>query len=188
VCPRQVEDPIPETPVLVFLDQAQGCVASLADSGDNIDRGRFFCSERDAITDRDDRIQHGALTAGERPGEGRCITHRLLAGNRISAVDEPQAVGLIRDFSDVRAVHGHQMKHPGSVLALGAGPARAENRPLPSEDLGLNNEIAERRMQRIRRRRGEGKGDGFFYLTISSTAHAPSTLTRPNPQWRPSAD
>src|SRR3989304_6145790 len=47
------------------------------------------------------------------------------------------------------------MKHPGSVLALGAGPARAENRPLPAEDLGLNKEIAERRMQRVRRRRGE---------------------------------
>jgi hypothetical protein len=50
------------------------------------------------------------------------------------------------------------MKHPGSVLSLGAGPARAENRPLPAEDLGLNKEIAERRMQRIRGRRGKGKG------------------------------
>ncbi len=79
----------------------------------------------------------------------------MRVGDRISAADEPQTVGLIRAFSNVRAVHGHQMKHPGSVLALGAGPARAENRPLPAEDLGLNKEIAERRMQCIRGRRGE---------------------------------
>ena len=79
----------------------------------------------------------------------------MRVGDRTATADEPQAVGLIRDFSDVRAVHGHQMKHPGGVLALGARPARAENRPLPAENLGLNKEIAERRMQRIRGRRGE---------------------------------
>jgi hypothetical protein len=55
-------------------------------------------------------------------------------------------------------VHGHQMKHPGRVLTEGAGPASAENRPLLADDLGLNKEVTERRMQGVRGRRGEGKG------------------------------
>ena len=36
------------------------------------------------------------------------------------------------------------------MLVEGAGPARAEDRVPVSDDLGLNKEIAERRMQRIR--------------------------------------
>ena len=63
VGPRQIEDAICETPILVFLDQAQARVAGLADAGDNIDRCRFFRIERDAITDGDNRIEHGALAA-----------------------------------------------------------------------------------------------------------------------------
>jgi hypothetical protein len=52
-------------------------------------------------------------------------------------------------------VDGHQVKHPGGVLAERARPASAEDRPLLADDLGLNKEIAERRMQRVRDRRGE---------------------------------
>jgi len=52
-------------------------------------------------------------------------------------------------------MHGHQVKHPWGGFAEGAGPASAENRPLLAEDLGLNKEIAEGRMQGVRGRRGE---------------------------------
>jgi hypothetical protein len=44
------------------------------------------------------------------------------------------------------------MQHPGRLLALGAGSSRAEDRSLPAMDLGLHEEIAERRMQRVRAR------------------------------------
>ena len=47
------------------------------------------------------------------------------------------------------------MKHPRRVLVEGARPASAENGLPFTNDLGLNKEIAERRMQRVRRRRGE---------------------------------
>ncbi len=76
-------------------------------------------------------------------------------GDRVFAADELHAVGLIGNFSDVGPMHGHQMKHPWRLLTLRAGPASAENRPLRAEDLGLNKEIAERRMQGVRGRRGE---------------------------------
>ena len=49
VRPRQVEDAIREMPVLVFPDQAQGCVAGFADAGDHVDRRRLFRIERDPI-------------------------------------------------------------------------------------------------------------------------------------------
>ena len=65
------------------------------------------------------------------------------------------AVRFIGDVSDLRPMHGHQMKHPGRLLVEGAGPARAEDRLLLADDLGLHEQIAERRMQRIRGRRCE---------------------------------
>ena len=40
--PRQLEDAIRETPILVFLDQAQGSVAGFADAGHHIDRCRLL--------------------------------------------------------------------------------------------------------------------------------------------------
>ncbi len=52
-------------------------------------------------------------------------------------------------------MHGHQVKHPGHGFAEGAGPAGAEDRLALGEDLRLNKEVAERRMQRVRGRRCE---------------------------------
>ena len=40
--PRQIEDAIREAPILVFLDQAQGGVAGLADARDDVDRCRLL--------------------------------------------------------------------------------------------------------------------------------------------------
>ena len=149
MCPRQIEDAIRKTPILVFLDQAQARIAGFADAGDNIDRCRFFRIERYPIPDGDNRIEHGALAARER----RWTAHRLRIGDGVSAADELHAVGLIGDFSDVRPMHGHQVKHPRRLLVQGAGPASAEDRLLLADDLGLNKEIAERRMQCVRGRR-----------------------------------
>jgi hypothetical protein len=52
-------------------------------------------------------------------------------------------------------MHGHEMKHPGCPLVYGAGTAVAEDRLPMVKDLGLNKEIAERRMQCVRGRRCE---------------------------------
>ena len=97
--PRQVEDAIRQTPILVFLDQAQARVAGFADAGDDIHRRRFFRIERDPVADRDNRIEHGPLAARER----RRTAHRLRIGDGVSPADEPHAVGLIGDLPDVRA-------------------------------------------------------------------------------------
>ena len=145
VGPCQIEDAIRETPVLVFLDQAQAGVAGVADAGDDVDGRRLFRIERDSIPDRDDRIEHRALAARERRG----TAHGLRIGDGVSAADELHAVRLIGDFSGVRAVHGHQVKHPWRLLVAGAGPASAKNRLALAEDLGLHKQIAERRMQGV---------------------------------------
>ena len=128
VCPGQIEDAIRETPILVFLDQAQGRIAGFADAGDHIDRCRLFRIERDPIADGDNRIEHRALAARERPG----IASPIACGSAtvLATADEPHAIGLVGNLADVRPVHGHQVKHPGRLLVAGAGPARAEDRPL----------------------------------------------------------
>ena len=47
-------------------------------------------------------------------------------------------------------MHGHQVEHPRRRLAGGAGPAGAEDRLPLTNDLGLDEEVPERRMQRVR--------------------------------------
>ena len=61
VGPRQIEDAVRETPILVLLDEAHANVAGFPDSGDDIDGCRLIGVERDPMPDRDDRIEHGAL-------------------------------------------------------------------------------------------------------------------------------
>ena len=50
------------------------------------------------------------------------------------------------------------MQHPGRLLVDGPGPASAKNRPPRPDDLGLNKQIAKRRMQCVR---GGGRQDHF---------------------------
>ena len=148
VGPGQFEDAVGEAPILVFLDQAQGRVAAVADAVDQVDVGRLLRLEGDPAADRHDRIQHRALAAGQRPG----IVHRLGRGDAAAAADEARAVGLVGKLADVGVVHGHQVKHPGRRLVARAGPAGAEDGLARRDDLGLHEQIAERRMQRRRRR------------------------------------
>ena len=154
MCPCQIEDAIRETPVLVFFDQAQGGIAGFADAGDHVDRRRFFRIERDPVPDGDDRIEHRALAARERP-KSRPPAHRLRIGDGVAAADELHAVGLVGDFSDLRPVHGHQVKHPGRLLARERGRRVQRIARCCADDLGLHEEIAERRMQCVRGGRRE---------------------------------
>ena len=58
-------------------------------------------------------------------------------------------------------MNGHQMQHPGRLLTLGARPAGAEDGPLFREDLGLDEEIAEGRMQGV----GDGRCQDHLGIT-----------------------
>ena len=145
VGPGQLEDAVGEAPILIFLDQAQGRVAAVADAVNQVHVGRLFRLEADPAADGHHRVQHRALAAGQRRG----IVHRLGRGDGAAAADEARAVGLVGKLAGVRVVHGHQVEHPGHRLVAGAGPARAEDGPVRFGDLGLHEEIAERRMQRV---------------------------------------
>ena len=56
--PGQIKDAIRQTPILVFLHQAQARLAGFADAGDHIDRYRFSRIERQPVPDGDNRVQH----------------------------------------------------------------------------------------------------------------------------------
>jgi hypothetical protein len=82
-------------------------------------------------------------------------------GDSVSPSDETQAVRLIRNLSDAGSVDGHQVKHPGRLLVEGARPSCAEDRLALGEDLGLDKQIAERRMQGV----GGGGCEDDFRVT-----------------------
>src|SRR4030042_4431357 len=131
MCPCQIKDAIREISILVFLHKAQAHVAGFADTRDNIYRCRFCRIQRYPIPDGDNRIEHGALAARERPREKIIYpAHSLWIGDGVSAADELHAIGLIGDFSDLRPMHSPQAKHPWRLLVPGTGPARPENRRL----------------------------------------------------------
>ncbi len=97
--PGQIEDTIGETPILVFLDQAQADVAGVADAGHHIDRCRFFRIERDPTPDGDNRIEHRALAARERRSIVRplCAPEPLMACG--SAAVRPRPMNCMRSVS-----------------------------------------------------------------------------------------
>jgi len=68
-------------------------------------------------------------------------------------------------------MHGHQVKHTWRLLFDGAGPASAKNRTLSPDDLGLNKEIAERRMQCVR----GGRRQDYFRITRYVDLSAPAS-------------
>ena len=67
--------------------------------------------------------------------------------------DEAQAIRLVGHLANLAAMHRHQVEHPGCLIADRAGPARAQDGAPVAQDLGLHEQIAEGRMQRVRRRR-----------------------------------
>ena len=66
VRPREFKHAIREPFVLIFFDQPQHRFAAFSHADHHIDGDRLLRIERDGIADRDNRIQHRALTAGER--------------------------------------------------------------------------------------------------------------------------
>ena len=125
--------------------------ASVGDAGDDVDGGRLLRLQRDAAADRDDRIEHRAL---------RCWT--AAPGRDRSACGapsvRPRPMKRARSVSyeivlDVGVVHGQQVAHPRRVLVGRARPARAQDRLQRGHQLGLHEQVAEGRMQRVGQRR-----------------------------------
>ena len=143
--PRQIEDAVREMPILIFSDEAQCGVARFRHAGCHVDRRRLLRLEGHPMPDRDDRIEHRALAAGQPSG----VEHRLRRGDRAPAADERHAVRLEGNVQRIGPVDGHQVKHPGRRLVVRAGPARAQDGLPLRDDLGLHEEIGERRMQRV---------------------------------------
>ncbi len=100
------------------------------------------------LTDCGDRIQHRAFGIGQRA----FVDHRKRCGDRTAAADETHAVRLEGDLG-VGPMHGHQVKHPRHLLFARAWASSTENCTPPLDDLGLHEQIAERRVQRVRVRR-----------------------------------
>src|SRR5512135_800375 len=126
------------------------------------------------MSDRDNRVEHGTLAAGKSPG----TMHRLRISGGVSPAYELQAVGLIGYLLNVAGRDAHQVEHPWRRLVKRARPASAKDRPLPADNLGLNKEIAERRMQRVGCRRCE---NDFRIARQVDHSAGPGTVSDRNP-------
>ena len=152
VRPGHFEGAVGEAPVLVFLGQLQAGGAALADAGDQVERDRL----RGSSVMRWRMATMGSSTDPWLPESGAGVAQRLRVGHAVAAADEARAVRFVRNRSEPsRAVHRHQVQHPRRLLAARARPARAQDRLPRGHDLGLHEQVAERRMQRVRGSGGE---------------------------------
>jgi hypothetical protein len=108
------------------------------------------------------------LDRDDAPGGGHGIQHRADAARqrarraqrrggvqRVAAADEARAVGLVRGGPSRRAVHRHDVEGPGRTLVGRTRPPRAQQGLRVGEQLGLHEQLAERRVRRVGRRRCE---------------------------------
>ena len=170
VGPGQVEDAVGQAPILVLFDQVQARVAVLADPVDQVHGGRLFRSQGDPTADGDHRVQHRALGAGQGGG----AVHRQGRARGTTAADEAGAVGLegrpMRGRAGLHVVHGHQVEEAGWVLVVGAGAAGAEDGPVGGQDLRLDEQVAEGRVQ------GVGGGRGQYHLGVAGDLDGAASL------------
>ena len=150
VRPCQIEDPVGEAAILVFLHQSQAGIAGLTDPGNYVDRCSLAGFQRNAAADRDDWIEHRSLRAGER----RRILHRTRTGNRIPASDELRSIRFVRGVLHfLGAMHRHQVQHPRGRFARRARAAGTQNGLAMADNFGLDKKIAESWMRGVRGRR-----------------------------------
>src|SRR5882724_2489909 len=88
--PGQFERTVGKMTILVFFDQPLAYFPGLSHAEYHIDRDGFLRIEGDAVSDRDDGVQHGALCAGQRP-----LAQGLWLDDRIPASDELHPVRLV---------------------------------------------------------------------------------------------
>ena len=151
VRPRQVEDAVGDAPVLVALGQVLDALARVGRARDEVDGRGVVGLEHDALPDRDDRVEHRAFAAGERPRRHE----RLRARERAVAADETRTIGFEREVGRLRPGHRHQVQEPARSLVAAACTACAQHGALRPHDLGLHEQLAEGRVQGVRHGRCE---------------------------------
>ena len=154
--PRQVEDAVCERAIAVFLDQCQATRPPLANPGDDVHRRRLLGLQGNPASNRHHRVQHGAFRVGE-----AVHCHRRRARQCPASAQEARTVGFVGDLIHFRIVHRHQVAHPRHRLVLGSRPSRADDGLQRLDQLGLHEQLAEGRMQRI----GNGRGKHHFGVT-----------------------
>jgi hypothetical protein len=100
-------------------------------------------------------------------GERFCIAAGL--AEAAAAADKAGAVGFAGDFALTLALAHHQVQQPRRFFLLGTGAAGAENGGRFGREFRLHEQIAERRMRRVRVRRGEHhfRVTGQFNLRVT---------------------
>ena len=92
-------------------------------------------------------------TPPRRPGEDS--VHRRGGDRRPPAAEERHAVGLERSLANRRADDCHQLHQPRRMLGRRPRASCAQNRPAVGDELGLNEQVAERRGRQVLCARGK---------------------------------
>ncbi len=167
--PGQVEHPVSQVLVAVLGDLLQAGVAAVGHAGDQIKRGRMAGHQGDAAADGHDRVQHGPCAAGQCFG---AAVQGCRPCQSPPTAYEASPIGFVGQRIDVGAVHCQHVAHPRYWVLLRARPSRAENRLQRADQFGLDEQLAEGRVQGIAQGRcqhhfsvaGQLKGAGLVAM------------------------
>ena len=151
VGPREVEGAVGHAGVAVFLHLREGGLPALGHAQHQDDDGGFMGRQADRAAERNDGIEDGAGGVGQRG----LVLHRGRIGGGAAAPDKPETVGLAGDLPRGAARARDQVQEPRRPALRGAGAAGAEDRGGAADEFRLHEQVAERGVRRVRRRRRE---------------------------------
>ncbi len=159
--PRELEHAFGQPAVAILLDQRQAVGALVADADDQVHEHGLVRLQRDRAAAGRHRVEHRALGVGQR----LAAEHRRGTLQVAAAADEAGAVGLVRHRRHVavaaRRVYRHQVEHPRRRILLRARPAIGQQGGQAVDDLGLHEQLAERRMLHV------GRGRHQHHLAVA---------------------
>ena len=115
-----------------------------------MDAGGLVGFEHEPAADRDDRIEDRPCRARERR-----MVHRDRICDGATTTDERRARGLVAGLPVRGAVHRHHVHHPRRALGAGPRATRAQDALVRRHELGLDEQVRERRVRCIGARLGQ---------------------------------
>ncbi len=126
---------------MIPFHKRESGVVRLGGAGHQVHAHCLVRADDNSIAYRHDRIEDRPFAVGK-----RITMHRRRVRQGATAADECFVGRLVRRRGDGGAVNGHEVEHPGRLLTSAARAAVAEDRLPFTNDLGLDEKVAERRV------------------------------------------
>ena len=149
--PRQDRGALVDGGLAVLVGEVQCVRPRCGDAGRErrVDRGAR--SQADPVPQTEDRVQHGADGVRQRPP----VDDRHGGSDGMIPAEESSAIRLVLDHPAGLGVDRGDVRGPDRVLEAGPRPPRRQQRPDSGDELGLDEEVLERRVGNVGSLRGQ---------------------------------